>query len=206
MSTDSPLFDRIRISPRGNKAKENAVPTCEFPGCTNPGTYKAPKGRQHEGRYWHFCLTHVREYNAAYNYFEGMTDEAVQAYQKDSLIGHRPTWTMGSSNSKNRKNGSDVPERDWAYSDPLGILKDAQLRAQAAKQPEVKQRVIPGTVRRALETLDLDETADAQTIRVTYKRMVKKFHPDAHGGDRAFEERLREIIKAHAVLKAAGFC
>jgi curved DNA-binding protein CbpA len=35
---------------------------------------------------------------------------------------------------------------------------------------------------------------------------VKRFHPDANGGDRSFEERLRDIIRAHDVLKAAGLC
>jgi curved DNA-binding protein CbpA len=35
---------------------------------------------------------------------------------------------------------------------------------------------------------------------------VKRFHPDANGGDRSFEERLRDIIKAHDALKSAGLC
>ena len=29
---------------------------------------------------------------------------------------------------------------------------------------------------------------------------------DANGGDRSFEERLRDIIKAHDTLKTAGLC
>ena len=37
----------------------------------------------------------MRAYNASYNYFAGMTDAAVAAYQKDAVIGHRPTWAMG---------------------------------------------------------------------------------------------------------------
>ena len=207
MTYNSPLFDSIRIKPRCEKAKKTEAPNCEFPGCTKPGTHKAPKGRQHEGKYWNFCVDHVREYNASYNYFDGMTDDAVQAYQKDSMIGHRPTWAMGTAKTTNN-DGFTTPERDWAYSDPLGILHDAQLRVEQNKrqQSEPKRRIMPVTVLRALETLDLDETADAETIRLTYKTLVKKFHPDSHGGDRAFEDRLREIIKAHATLRASGFC
>ena len=30
---------------------------------------------------------------------------------------------------------------------------------------------------------------------------MKRFHPDANGGDRSFEERLRDIIKAHDTLE-----
>ena len=37
----------------------------------------------------------MRAYNASYNYFAGMTDAAVAAYQKDAVVGHRPTWAMG---------------------------------------------------------------------------------------------------------------
>jgi DnaJ-class molecular chaperone len=32
-------------------------------------------------------------------------------------------------------------------------------------------------------------------IKAQYKTLVKRFHPDAHGGDRSFEERLRDIIR-----------
>ncbi len=204
--TDFPLFDKIRIKPRnGKNAPKADAPTCEFPGCTAPGTNKAPKGRHHEGEYWRFCVAHVREYNATYNYFDGMTDDAVQAYHKDSLIGHRPTWSMGNQTTQEQQEKGAL-KRDWAYSDPLGIAKDAQINARKTAQPEVKHRAIPGTVRRALEILELDEKADAAAIRLAYKTLVKKFHPDAHGGDRGFEERLREIIKAHATLKTAGLC
>ena len=43
-------------------------------------------------------------------------------------------------------------------------------------------------------------------IKAQYKTLVKRFHPDANGGDRSFEERLRDIIRAHDVLRAAGLC
>ena len=64
----------------------------------------------------------------------------------------------------------------------------------------------PGPVLRALETLGLEEGAGAVEIKAQFKILVKKFHPDAHGGDRSFEERLRDIIRAHDTLKAAGLC
>jgi curved DNA-binding protein CbpA len=35
---------------------------------------------------------------------------------------------------------------------------------------------------------------------------VKRLHPDANGGDRSSEDKLREIIQAYNYLKAAGFC
>ena len=75
-----------------------------------------------------------------------------------------------------------------------------------AEAPEVKRPRHSGPVRRALDILGLDENADGPTIKAQYKALVKRFHPDANGGDRSFEGRLRDIIKAHDTLKTAGMC
>ena len=210
MDLNSPFFDRIRIKATREDPREAEGPACEHPGCKAAGLYRAPKGRGQEGRYWQFCLDHVRAYNATYNYFDGMSDAAVAAYQKDAIIGHRPTWSMGVNRTgKAQTDGAgEEASRDWDYFDPLGILKGEDFRrARSAKsEPEVKRPRYSGPVRRALDVLGLDETADGPAIKAQYKALVKRFHPDANGGDRSFEERLRDIIKAHDTLKSAGLC
>ena len=152
----------------------------------------------------------MREYNASYNYFAGMSDNAVAAYQKDAVIGHRPTWAMGMNPTAKPSRGAEAPKaRDWAYFDPLGVLRRPGFHARApasGPSPSRSGRAIPGAVRRALDVLGLDETADGPAIKAQYKALVKRFHPDANGGDRSFEERLRDIIKAHDTLKTAGLC
>lgn len=35
-----------------------------------------------------------------------------------------------------------------------------------------------------------------------YKQLVKRFHPDANGGDKAAEERFKEISEAYSYLKS----
>lgn len=207
MDLNSRLFDSIRIKPSCDEPKATAEAVCENPGCAQPGLYRAPKGRKAEGQYWRFCIDHVRAYNATYNYFDGMNDAAVQAYQKDAIIGHRPTWAMGVNRSGQAKPENE-PARDWAYVDPLGILRgkgvgDARRRA---RQPEPQKPRHSATVRRALDVMGLEEGADTAAIKAQYKVLVKRFHPDANGGDRSFEERLRDIIRAHDVLRAAGLC
>ena len=203
MNLNSPLFDRIRIRPSCDEPRQDTrEPACEHAGCAAAGVYRAPKGRSREGQYWRFCLDHVRTYNASYNYFAGMSDDAVAAYQKDATIGHRPTWTMGVNGSKPAQGET----RDWAYADPLGILRTESLGETRRARPEPKRPRYGALVMKALDVLGLDETADAAAIKAQYKALVKRFHPDAHGGDRSFEERLRDIIKAHDTLKAAGLC
>lgn len=207
MDLNSPLFDRIRIKPSCDEPRRTAEPGCEHPGCTAKGEHRAPKGRGQEGRYWRFCLDHVREYNKGYNYFAGMPEDDVVAYQKDASTGHRPTWSSASNaaGGRRRKDGAPPPTGDFDYLDPFGVLRSAQpFHARRAAEPERPRR--PEPVRRALEALGLDESADAAAIKAQYKTLVKRFHPDAHGGDRSLEDRLREIIRAHDTLRAAGYC
>ncbi|MEZ0169128.1 J domain-containing protein [Microvirga sp. TS319] len=209
MDLNSPLFDRIRIKPSCEEPRDTKGPACEHPGCKASGEYRAPKGRDREGQYWRFCLQHVREYNASYNYFSGMSDSAVAAYQKDAIIGHRPTWAMGvNASGKAEETEPKQDTRDWAYFDPLGILRGEDFTQARGRrtQAEPRRPRYTGAVRRALDILGLDETADGPAIKAQYKSLVKRFHPDANGGDRSFEERLRDIIKAHDTLKSAGLC
>lgn len=206
MDLNSPLFDRIRIRPSAEEPRAAAEPSCEHPGCLGLGVHRAPKGRGREGQYWRFCLDHVRVYNASYNYFTGMSDDAVAAYQKDAVIGHRPTWSMGVNPNGRRHAPSAGPSRDWDYADPLGVLRAEGVGQTRRAAPEPPRPRHSAPVRRALDVLGLDEGADAPAIKGQYKTLVKRFHPDANGGDRSFEERLRDIIKAHDVLKTAGLC
>ena len=39
------------------------------------------------------------------------------------------------------------------------------------------------------------------TVKARYKDMVKRHHPDANGGARSSEDKLREIIRAYNFLK-----
>nr|WP_298428017.1 J domain-containing protein [Rhodoblastus sp.] len=188
MDLNSPIFDRIRT--RRNTTAEgagSAGPRCQHPGCQAVGEFRAPMGRLREGQYFCFCLDHVREYNAGYNYFHGMTDEAVLHYQKEALTGHRPTWKMGSERRD--------PKSSWNYNsrDPY-----AAGDARRAK-PTPRHGVV---AIKALHVLGLDDDAGPAEIKARYKDLVKKLHPDANGGDRSREDRLREIINAYNVLRS----
>ena len=160
------------------------------------GEFRAPMGRMREGQYFCFCLDHVREYNATYNYFTGMTDADVAKFQKEAVVGHRPTWSMGVKRTgRGFREEGDEP----GTSDPLGMF-----RAGAGRGPQEPRRPRYGlAVMKALATLDLDDTADAEAIKTRYKDWVKRLHPDANGGDRSMEDKLREIIQAYNYLRTA---
>jgi hypothetical protein len=191
MNFNSSIFDRIRIS---QPEEEPAEQGCDHPGCARPGPYRAPQGRNREGRFFHFCLDHVRAYNQSYNYFKDMPDEAVRAYQKEAVTGHRPTWQMGLKGSARRHPMAE------AVNDPFEMF--GNFRPQA-RPVEPVRRVSPGALQ-ALEKLGLDEQATREQVRAQFKTLAKRFHPDLNGGDRSREEKLRSIIDAYNYLKSAG--
>ena len=202
MNLNSRLFDRIRVKPRAEAASRTETARCERVGCQAAGEYRAPKGRAHEGEYWRFCLEHVREYNSTYNYFAGMDDDAVAKYQKEDLIGHRPTWSMG-VNSAARDAAAKAGSAEFVASDPFDILRGGGFRAEQRRAAEPESRVGP-LARKAFETLDLPETTAKGEVKARFKILVKRFHPDMNGGDRSFEDKLREIINAYNILKSSG--
>ncbi len=197
MDLTSPIFDRVRVKPKAKQQPVQSVkPRCDHPGCNVPGEFRAPMGWQREGEYFSFCLEHVRAYNATYNYFQGMSAEAVALYQRDASTGHRPTWVMGNNCAGAPPPSGTDPSH---YADPLNIFG---ARAAAHKPPEPPKPKHGIAARKALDQLGLDETADPSTIRSRYKDMVKRLHPDANGGDRSLEDKLREIIRAYSYLKS----
>jgi curved DNA-binding protein CbpA len=52
--------------------------------------------------------------------------------------------------------------------------------------------------------LGLEFGATLADIKARFKALVKRHHPDANGGDRSSEDRLREIIQAYNYLKSVG--
>lgn len=197
MNLNSPLFDKVRTRPAADDAKKVDAPCCQYPGCNRKGEFRAPRGRDHEGQYLVFCMDHVREYNQTYNYFNGMSDIAVQAFMKDALTGHRPTWTSGVNGAPEIRStidsGSILRER---------IERLRRMRAAAEAQNQKKP--VGKAAMKALDVLGLDESADKASVRRRFKEMAKRLHPDLNDGDRSCEDKLREIIDAYNYLKSVG--
>lgn len=209
MKSDSPLFDRIRVKPDKDRRLRAQCPACEWPNCEAPATHRAPKGRLREREYWRFCLEHVREYNHAYNFFAGMSTEDIARYQKEAVIGHRPTWKMGMNGGRptSRSGSSRLHSSLSDADDPLGVFRElgGAGGARRSEQRPPESRTVRNAERKALDALGLEADASAQEVKTRFKVLVKRHHPDANGGDRSSEDRLREIIQAYNYLKSIGF-
>ncbi|MEL7047838.1 MAG: DnaJ domain-containing protein [Pseudomonadota bacterium] len=214
MKLESKYFDSIRV---GGKRKRSTAknskavpeshehaPDCQWKGCDKPGVHRAPAGRGRDGEFFFFCVDHVRQYNQSYNYFDGMSDDEVADFQQDAMTGHRPTWKMGGNSgaagaAATNTNQTSAPSGH----DPHGFF--AWRAKQARQKASERRRKLKPLEKKSLDALMLGENATGDEIRAQYKALVKEHHPDANGGDRRSEEKLREIIQAYNFLKQAGF-
>src|SRR3954454_24876456 len=131
---------------------EGARAQCAVPGCCSPGEYKAPlQPADFDGPgAWRFlCLDHVREHNAKYNFFDGMSAEEISEAQSPLAGWDRPSRKFAS-------NGADPPPTWSDFADPLDAIgaRFGRIHNSAASSRFSKEE------RRALSVLGLGEDAD----------------------------------------------
>jgi hypothetical protein len=187
----------IRIKPDQPRAtREAKLRPCARPGCEADGGFKVTKSRERLGEYMWLCLEHAREHNEGWDFFRGMDEKDIESFRNDALTGHRPTWPLGKRAARMQN-----PFGNADLHDSFGTFgKDADS-APEVRRPE---RTLTRLQIQALDTLHLTHSATLIEIKARYKELVKRFHPDANGGDRGAEERLKQVIKAYGVLRASG--
>lgn len=194
MSQATRYVHDIPVRPREPSRAKGPGRACAVKGCSERGEYRAPLSpRQIDEHQW-LCLQHVRAHNLSWDFFRGMSQDDVDRYIREGVTGHRPTWLLGEKTARPK---SPLRER---YNDEFGFFGDGE----AAVQPEPR-RVRTRLQKDALEALDLEENASLKEVQARYKELVKRFHPDANGGDRSCEEQLKRVIRAYRTLKASNF-
>jgi len=171
---------------------------CDMPGCCENAGYRAPQGRDALNRYFWFCLAHVREYNAKWDFYKGMSATQIEAHIRADTSWQRPTWRMG-----NRANGTMFDEEEIL--DPLDILGAGRQRrtyTNANERKPKEDQQTPEPLRRPLSTLGLTWPLSLEELKSRYKMLARKHHPDANGGDREAEERLKDINVAYTAVRA----
>ena len=191
VSSDKKKRQRTRRGMSG--AFETSTRTCEHPGCQETGQYRAPKSPDDLDEFYWFCKDHVREYNLKWNFFQGQTEEELNAQIDKDRVWERETKPFG-------KKGEEA--RAWSR---LGIDDPHQiLGANATRNPGKSitgTRKLPPTERRALDILEAKDHWTKAEIRKSYKALIKVLHPDMNGGDRGHEEQLSEVVWAWDQIK-----
>jgi DnaJ domain len=160
-----------------------------MPNCGAPGEYRAPKSRRNLREYWWFCLEHVRAYNSTWDYYKGMSPAEFEQELRSDTAWQRPSWPLG-------RLGSAAWE-DEVLRDPLHILASGGVNKPRSRAGEA-----PGDLREPLMTLGLTWPTTLDAVKSRYKELAKRHHPDANGGSRDAEERLKTINLAYATLRS----
>jgi len=192
---------RLLFDPVFETATDTPVRPCDQPGCIAGGDYRAPKSRLDLHDYYWFCLEHVRAYNSAWNYYAGMSGAEIEAEIRHDTVWQRPTWRLGDRHGPGY--AGRIRDHFGVFSgSPEGAGERSRRNGDHGRDPV---RCALSAREQALAVLEIELPFTLVRLKARYKTLVKLHHPDAHGGDKAAEEKLKIINQAYATLKASYF-
>ena len=181
---------------------------CEAPGCLDPGEFRAPgdhgPGADGPGDFRWFCLDHVRQFNAGYNWFDGMSADEIMEAQS-------PAAGWANETRAFRPDAGIYGTPRWAdFEDPLDAIgARAESIREWVRASTRKRKLSPEDLRftkserAALEAMELPSTVELAELRRRYSELVRRFHPDRNGGDRRHEAQLQQVVEAYKLLRRA---
>ncbi len=168
---------------------------CDHPGCPDEGEHRAPRSPDELNAYYWFCLDHVREYNAKWDFFAGMSQTEIYAFRNEDVTWHRPTWPTAVRKGFEHLLGGE------GMRDLFGLMgEDGDKDDESKGAFPSSNGALPAAVRDALAVMNLARSATLGEIKSRFKELVKRHHPDLNGGDRGAEERLKDVIEAYRTL------
>ncbi|PCJ61183.1 MAG: molecular chaperone DnaJ [Rhodospirillaceae bacterium] len=167
--------------------------TCDRADCLAEGCYRAPRSRENLRHYYWFCLAHVREYNRAWNFYAGLTESEVEAITRHDTVWQRPSWPFGENHARRFHNPDKMRNK---VHDAFYFFKEETMARPGPASPETEEE-------KAFRVLELTPPTTLEKLKERYKTLAKRHHPDIHGGDKAGEDRLKEINLAYQMLVSA---
>ena len=110
----------------------------------------------------------------------------------DAVTGHRPTWKREEVARMNAYQARLEEELD------VFLNNASKRRSERAERSKKEPR---NELRESLALLGLDQSASMADVKKSYRELVKKFHPDLHGGSKSFEDKFKQITEAYQYLK-----
>ncbi len=185
---------------------------CEWPGCDASGQYRAPRSARQPNAYRWFCLDHVRQFNAEWNFFAEFSEEEFDAMLDAGRVWERPTWSLGRvprwALGLHPHSEGNAWAR-WGFTDPFEVLGQAATLNPGPNGSHTRER---GMLRRrltreerdAMDVLEVSYTVESRSeVRARYRELILTLHPDMNGGENPEPERLARVLKAWQVLRAS---
>jgi DnaJ-domain-containing protein 1 len=127
-----------------------------------------------------------------------MSEREIEAEIRRDTVWQRPTWKLGERHG---------PAYEARMNDPFNLYNGKDRKpgdGQRQKGADASSRVSSAR-EQALAVFDLESPFNQTRLKARYKVLVKLHHPDAHGGDKEAEEKLKIINQAYTTLKASYF-
>jgi len=174
---------------------------CQWLECDLHGEFKAPLDHQDLQKMGWFCLKHIRLYNRAWNYYDGMTEAEVEADRRGDTVWQRSTWAM---NSDHDKSGVQFQPGGPTFADPFSFFNDGGASPRPSNESGDELRRPPPSVpeEKAFKIFGLNMFVDETAVKRRYKKLVKRHHPDANLGDPDSEETIKRINEAYQNILA----
>jgi hypothetical protein len=146
----------------GSSREATTVRLCDRHGCEEPGDCPAPKAPNSPDR-WYFCKDHAAEYNAKWDYFEGLDKEEraarAKAEQRDNS-GYAEASHYGWAGSGDGSRSAD----EMRALELLDLEADADFaavkKAYRSRAKEVHPDVKPG---------DEEAAKQFQALQIAYE-------------------------------------
>lgn len=162
---------------------------CDHPDCQEKGEYRAPKDRRLKEYYW-FCLKHIQEYNAKWNYYAG-----EETAEEEEQIKQKMHFKRAFRSKVRYQFGYDLWD-EAAFFDE-GYASNSDSNGEYSKDGIY----FTTEERRCLRILEMnvrDVTPDS--LKKQYKTLAKKYHPDINKDDENAEEKFKQISAAYQAL------
>ena len=170
---------------------------CDREGCDEPAPYRAPKSTERLRDYYHFCLEHIRDYNANWDFYGDYSPEEIGAQQKSDMGWDRPTWPASAHprlEARLRKIAAMLYGAKASADTEPGQEKGAEDTQKPGNQPLPPQM-------KALEVLELETDVSMADIKKRYRELARQWHPDKNPNDKKAEETFKRINAAYVVLQ-----
>lgn len=155
---------------------------CEHPGCQKEGEFKAPKDRSLKSYYW-FCLEHVQQYNAKWNYY---TDDDATPEQETF---RQKTKFSGFHSKIKYKFGCDL-EDELSFLHGFSGYDKISDNLYFSKEDK-----------KEMDKLELKtDEFSLENLKKQYKKLAKSCHPDLHPEDKEAEEKFKRLTEAYKKL------
>lgn len=192
----------------GLRDHKDSVPTprkaCDIPGCPHTGEYRAPKSRYDLKDYYWFCLDHVRDYNANWDFFKGMSPGEIEHHMQKTVVWDRPTWRMTEAGlfeeRAREKIYAHFARGESVFGDFSARGENDDSDSRPPRDAHIDIGSIPHPTIEALGVMGLAPPVGWEEVKSRYKSLAKKYHPDTNK-DSAAEETFKKINMAYTILK-----